>query len=357
MDFTEFSGKKILITGHTGFKGSWLSLWLLSKGGEVTGYGLDPKTDKDNFVLAGLQGRMKDYRGDIRDKAKLAEVFAAEKPEIVFHLAAQPLVIKSFSEPAETFEVNIQGTVNVLEEFRKSDTAGMMVVITSDKVYENKECTRGYRESDKLGGSDPYSASKSAVEIVTASYIKCYFNRPGSKRVVTVRAGNVIGGGDWSENRIIPDCIRAIENKEDIVIRNPGSVRPWQYVLEPLGGYLLLAERMLKSDTHVENAWNFGPDQKNAVCVEEIVKLVIEQYGDGRYHVSNGTNGVKESNYLLLDISRALKRLHWQPVLSIRESMNLTVEWYKSYRSGAMYEFCLNQIDYYTKKWNSLNGN
>lgn len=355
MNFSEFNKKKIFITGHTGFKGSWLSIWLMSRGAVIAGYGLDPKTERDNFVVADLKQSMKEYRADIRDKARLSEAFANEKPEIVFHLAAQPLVIKSFSDPGETFDINIQGAVNVLEEFRRSDSAKILVVVTSDKVYENKESIWGYRESDSLGGTDPYSASKSAVELVTAAYIKSFFSKPGSKKVVTVRAGNVIGGGDWSENRVIPDCIRALEKEENITIRSPGAVRPWQYVLEPLGGYLILAEKILKGDWGLEDSWNFGPGYKNNICVEEIVKRVIAQYGQGKYEIISNQDNIKESNLLVLDIAKAGAKLNWSPILSIDESINLTVEWYKSYKSKPMYEFCVDQIDRYSNKWNLLN--
>lgn len=355
MNFTELGKRKILITGHTGFKGSWMSLWLIASGADVAGYGLDPKTVWDNFVVADLKNKMKDYRADIRDKAKLSEVFANENPEIIFHLAAQPLVIDGYTNPQETFEINIQGTVNVLEEFRRSATAKLLVVITSDKVYKNKETVWGYRERDRLGGSDPYSASKSAVELVTSSYIKSFFSKPGSKKVVTVRAGNVIGGGDWSANRIVPDCIRALEKKENIIIRNPHAVRPWQHVLEPIGGYLMLAEKILQGDWELDDSWNFGPDYKNNICVEEIVKKVVSQYGEGGYEILSSSNGIKESNLLMLDISKAAAKLKWVPVLSINESISLTVEWYKNYRSKCMYEFCLDQINSYSEQWSLLN--
>jgi CDP-glucose 4,6-dehydratase len=355
MNFNNFKGKKILITGHTGFKGSWLSIWLLSCGADVVGYSLDPKTDKDNFVVAGLKNKMKDYRGDIRDKKNLKEVFDKEKPEIIFHLAAQPLVLDSFSDPQNTFEINIQGTVNILEEFRKSSSAEMLIVITTDKVYENKNWVWGYRENDRLGGADPYSASKSAVELIIASYNKSFFKNLKSKKVVSARAGNVIGGGDWSANRIIPDCIRALEDKNKIIIRNPGSVRPWQFVLEPLYGYLMLADKILQGDIELDNAWNFGPAYNDSVSVLELVKKILIHYGEGDYEISKESVNLKEAELLLLDTSKAQKILNWEPVLSIEEAITMTMEWYSNYTSGSVYELCLKQIKDYTGKWKLKN--
>jgi CDP-glucose 4,6-dehydratase len=351
MNFSNFKGKKILVTGHTGFKGSWLSIWLLSLGAEVIGYSLDPKTEKDNFTVTGLQNKMKDYRGDIRDKNKLKEIIAKEKPEIIFHLAAQPLVLDSYSDPLNTFEININGTVNILEEFRNSAFINTLMVITTDKVYENKNSLWGYRENDRLGGSDPYSASKSAAELIIASYNKSFFSSHPSKKLVSVRAGNVIGGGDWSANRIIPDCIRALEQKEKIIIRNPAAVRPWQFVLEPLYGYLMLADKLIQGNEELDSTWNFGPSYNDCVPVLDLVKKTINLYGEGDYEISKETVKAKETELLLLDTSKAQKILKWKPVLAIDEAIGFTMDWYNAYKSGGVYELCLEQINGYSAKW------
>jgi len=355
MDLEIFRGKKVLVTGHTGFKGSWLSIWLLSCGAEVAGYGLDPKTERDNFLVTNLKNRMRDYRGDIRNRAKLKEVFEKEKPEIIFHLAAQPLVLESLSDPYNTFEVNIQGTVNVLEEFRNSTEARSMVVITTDKVYKNVNKEQGYTENDRLGGSDPYSASKSAVELVAASYNRCYFENHETKKLVTARAGNVIGGGDWSENRIIPDCIRAFEKKKRLLIRNPAAIRPWQFVLEPLQGYLLLAYKSLINGSPLDLSWNFGPAAGDCIPVLDLVKKMIAQRGDGGYELGTPPDNSKEAKMLLLDSSKALKDLNWKQVLSIDEAVRMTMDWYNAYQKNCIYELCLDQITEYNNKWSLKN--
>jgi len=237
--FSSFKDKKVLVTGHTGFKGSWLSIWLLQLGAKVVGYALDPVSEKGNFAKSGLADKMIDYRHDIRDFNQLHEIVEKEKPDIIFHLAAQPLVLTSFNEPLYTIQTNTLGTANVLEAFRQSNSARVLISITTDKVYRNNEWDWGYRENDRLGGKDPYSGSKAAAEMLIRAYEQSFFNT-GDKYIAAVRAGNVIGGGDWSENRIVPDCIKALENDEQITIRNPNATRPWQHVLEPLGGYLYL---------------------------------------------------------------------------------------------------------------------
>jgi len=347
--FDVYKNKKVLITGHTGFKGSWLTLWLLKLGAKVTGYALNPKTAKDNFVLCDLKNKIKDYREDIRDYKKLYEVFEEEEPEIIFHLAAQPLVLDSYENPLYTIETNTQGTANILEAFRHSNKAKILIIITTDKVYENFEWEWGYRESDQLGGSDPYSASKAASEILISSYQRSFFNE-GKKKVVSVRAGNVIGGGDWSENRLIPDCIRALENNEKIIIRNPNSTRPWQHVLEPLGGYLLLGQKLLEESISETGAWNFGPFFSNIITVEELVSEIIDCYGNGEYEIRSNKNAPKESNFLSLDISKASRKLKWKPVLNLEETIKFTIDWYKLYSSSNVFEYSYKQICNYQNK-------
>ena len=354
-DLKNLKGRKVLVTGHTGFKGSWLSLWLLQVGAIPVGYALDPRTDRDNYILTGLGEHMNDYRADIRDAEKLSDVFARENPEIVFHLAAQPLVIEGYQNPAGTFDTNIMGTVNILEAFRKSASATTLVVITTDKVYENREWMWGYRETDRLGGADPYSASKSAAEIVASSYHRSFFRSHPDKQMATVRAGNVIGGGDWSDNRIVPDSIKALEKNEPIIIRNPGSVRPWQHVLEPLGGYLVLADSMVSGEQLTEHTWNFGPPETHCVTVMQVVSSLIDHYGSGNFTVCELDQPLKETGMLMLDSARAKKLLGWRPVLSFDESIKLTVDWYSGYRSRPALDICQSQISHYTNRWKSGN--
>ena len=355
LDLSVFRNKRVQVTGHTGFKGSWLTIWLLRAGAYIVGYSLEPKTAKDNYVLAGLSDKINEHIADIRNKEKLFKVFKEEKPEIVFHLAAQPLVLDSYKEPLYTFETNSLGTANILEAFRLSDTAKLLIVITTDKVYENFEFKRGYKEDDRLGGKDPYSASKSAAEMIVNAYRESFFRSGEDKKVVTVRAGNVIGGGDWSDYRIIPDSIKALEENEDIVIRNPKSTRPWQHVLEPLGGYLLLASKILNGEKNLTGAWNFGPLNGNNINVENLVKLVIASYSSGHYLLQNHITANKETNFLALDISKAINELNWKPILNINETVEYTIDWYKSYKDIDVFEFCNNQIDEYEKKWKLKN--
>lgn len=344
------AGKRVLLTGHTGFKGSWLSLMLLQAGAEPAGYALPPTSGRDNFTLCGLPDQMQSYFGDILDTAKLARVFKELRPELVLHLAAQPLVLAGYEEPAHTFMVNVQGTVNVLEAFRRSETAKALIVVTTDKVYENKENEKGYRETDRLGGHDPYSASKAAAELVTESYRRSFFPESAGKSVSTVRAGNVIGGGDWSVNRIIPDCIRALEDDVSLVIRNPMAVRPWQYVLEPLYGYLMLADRMLDSPT-VSGSWNFGPDASHCTTVEEIVSLVSRHYGLPGIKKEYQVSTAHETQLLLLDSRKAMEQLDWQCLLGVEDMVEETVRWYQQYRSGDMFRYCMNTIARYSQLW------
>ena len=349
-----FKNKTVLVTGHTGFKGSWLSIWLNEMGANVVGYSLSPYTDKDNFVLAELDKKMESVLGDIRDFKKLKEIFDYHKPEVVFHLAAQPLVRLSYEYPMETYEQNIMGTVNVLECVRKSSFVKACVLITTDKCYENKEWVWGYRETDRLGGFDPYSSSKAACEIVASAYRNSFFSNIDNEGagIATVRAGNVIGGGDWSKDRIIPDCIRALENNMPINVRNPKSTRPWQHVLEPLGGYLLLASKLLSEKGNYADAWNFGPEYNSIVPVSVVVDTLLKHWGSGSWKdiQKENSTAVHESTLLSLDCTKAKSFLGWQPQLTLDDALKMTVDWYKSYNEGNVYEICVNQINAYSMK-------
>ncbi len=341
-----YRGKTVLVTGHTGFKGSWLAIWLNELGARVVGYALEPNTPEDNFVLSGIGRRITSIIGDVRDFEKLKRVFDEYRPEIVFHLAAQPLVRLSYQQPKLTYETNVSGTVNVLECCRLADSVKVIINITSDKCYENKEWHWGYRENDALGGHDPYSSSKACSEIVTAAYRSSFWSGLGKsgKYVSSVRAGNVIGGGDWSEDRLVPDCVKALKANRSIVIRSPRSVRPWQFVLEPLGGYLLLASKMYEGGDEYSGAWNFGPDHKSVITVEELVQLLIARWGAGTYETppAGSPTGPHEAKALTLDISKAMSRLHWSPALDVAEAVWYTLAWYMDKHID--YEFCAQQI-------------
>lgn len=347
-----FKGKKVLITGHTGFKGSWLSIWLNELGAEVIGYALDPYTDQDNFVRTGLSGKITDIRGDVRDYNKLKDVFNKYNPEFVFHLAAQPLVRESYRNPKETYDVNVGGTVNVLENCRLSTSVKVIINVTSDKCYENKELKRGYREDDRLGGYDPYSSSKGCSELITSAYRRSFFNPAlfvdHGKSLSSVRAGNVIGGGDWREDRIVPDCIRSLEKGEKIFIRNPQATRPWQLVLEPLGGYLFLAAKMVEDYQKYSGAWNFGPELGSVIPVQSVVEEVIRKWGKGEWYTKKNSNEPHETKLLALDISKAKKELNWAPKYNAEKAIEETVKWYlKNQGNKDMYPVCVDQINRY----------
>lgn len=349
--FRIYKGKKVLITGHTGFKGSWLTIWLLKLGANVIGFSLEESNENDNFNLSNVSGKIKDIRGDIRDKTKLFEVFEDEKPEIIFHLAAQALVIDGYSDPVCTYETNIMGTVNVLEAIRKSKSVHTAIFITTDKVYDNKEWNWPYREIEAMGGYDPYSSSKGAAELVISSYRDSYFNpvdyQSHKKSIASVRAGNVIGGGDWNKNRIVPDCIKAIEKGEVIKVRNPKAIRPWQHVLDPLGGYLLLGHKMIHDPEKYAEAWNFGPEGSNTIDVGTLVNKIVKFYQKGNWKDISDSNSLHEARFLALDINKAKYILNWHPVLNFEETVGFTVEWYKNYKDQSVYELCCEQIDTY----------
>ena len=349
-----FEGKTVLVTGHTGFKGSWLSIWLRELGAEVIGYALEPYTEKDNFVLAKVGSKIRSHIDDIRDYDKLKGIFDECQPEIVFHMAAQPLVRLSYQQPKLTYDTNVGGTVNLLECCRLTDSVTVIINVTSDKCYENKEWVWGYRENDPVGGYDPYSSSKGCSEIITSAYRNSFFNvsehKQHNRSISSVRAGNVIGGGDWREDRLVPDCIRALRNNKPIGIRSPKSVRPWQYVLEPLSGYLLLASRMYENEEKYSGAWNFGPDYRSIITVEELVRSLIRYWGNGQYKDLSKrlAHEPHEAKSLVLDISKATNLLNWRPTLTVNEAIEYAVNWYKT--DNADYDFCVKQINDYVAK-------
>lgn len=347
-----YQGKRVLITGHTGFKGSWLSIWLTELGADVVGVSLDPQTERDNYVLSGIGNNMKaDLRGDIRNGELLKQIFNEYQPEIVFHLAAQPLVRLSYVEPVETWQTNVMGSINVMEAFRQCTSAKVAVMITTDKCYENREEHHAYREDEPMGGFDPYSSSKGACEIAISSWRRSFMNPKDyishGKSIASARAGNVIGGGDWATDRIVPDCIRAIEKGEPILIRNRNAIRPWQHVLEPLYGYLTLAKKMCENPTEYCEGWNFGPNMNAIIPVWDIATMLIHAYGQGCLKDMTNPNAPHEANLLMLDITKAHNHLGWQPRMSIEQCIELTADWYKRYKTTDVYALCVSEIKEY----------
>lgn len=350
-----YRGKRVLVTGHTGFKGSWLSIWLHALGAEVVGVGLDPYSERDNFVLSGIGEKIfADIRADIRDLGQLKSIFQKYQPEVVFHLAAQPLVRLSYDIPVETYEVNVMGTIHVMEAIRVTKSVRTAVMITTDKCYENKEQIWGYRECDAMGGYDPYSSSKGATELAIASWRSSFFNPDQYEQhgvsIASVRAGNVIGGGDWALDRIIPDCIRALEKGETIGIRSPKAIRPWQHVLEPLGAYLLLALKMHQEPKRYAEGWNFGPRSESIATVWQVSELVVKSYGCGALQDLSNPEALHEAKLLMLDISKAKYKLGWEPRLTLEACVTLTVDWYRRYQEGDVYQLCVEQIKKYIGK-------
>ena len=339
------------MTGHTGFKGSWMSIWLHAMGAKVIGVALDPTTDRDNFVLSGIGKKIEaDIRADIRDRKKMEDIFRKYQPEVVFHLAAQPLVRLSYEIPVETYETNVMGTINVMEAIRHTDSVRTAVMITTDKCYENREQIWGYRENEPMGGYDPYSSSKGAAEIAISSWRRSFFNPAdyGKKHhvaIASVRAGNVVGGGDWAKDRIVPDCIRALEAGKEVEIRSPKAIRPWQHVLEPLSGYLLLAAKMLQEPTTYCEGWNFGPRMESVSTVWEVATLLTKSYGKGTLKDVSIPDAPHEANVLMLDISKAKFRLGWEPRTNIDACCRLTADWYKRYQTEDVYNLCVEQIN------------
>jgi len=347
-----FKDKKILITGHTGFIGSWLAILLNEWGSKLIGYALPPLTKADNFVVSKLDKKLVNIIADIRNFDKLDSIVKTYQPDIIFHLAAQPIVTNSYLKPKETYDINVGGTINIFEAFRKSNHCKLMINCTTDKVYANLELKRGYKEDDRLGGFDPYSSSKACSEIVTSSYGDAFFNPKkfiNNKFVSSVRCGNVIGGGDWQEHRIIPDCMRAIKENQTIIIRNPTYVRPWQYVLEPIRGFLILAMKMWEHGEKFIGAWNFGPHDKSIFSVKEIVEKVINTYGKGSYSIETPPNTEKfhETKTLLLDSSKSFNLLGWKPEVSVDKSIQFICDWYKE--DDVNYDFNVKLINDYFK--------
>lgn len=326
-----FRGKTVLVTGHTGFKGAWLSEWLLRLGADVVGYALPPDQAPSLYTLLGLAGRMRSVLADVRDQAAVERVLSEHRPEIVLHLAAQPLVRRSYREPVATFATNVMGTAHLLEAARKTDSVRSVVIVTSDKCYENVGSPRGYREGDPMGGHDPYSASKGAAELVTAAFRRSFFSEPGRAGVASARAGNVIGGGDWSEDRLVPDLVRGIERGEAVVIRNPASIRPWQHVLEPLCGYLTLARALSEDPRRFSDGFNFGPAEAD-LTVGDLAKRFVSALGQGTLSAPAGGEQPHEATLLLLDSTKAKETLAWTPRLGIEHTVQLTTDWYRMHR-------------------------
>jgi CDP-glucose 4,6-dehydratase len=370
-----FSGRKILVTGHTGFKGSWLSIWLDMLGAEVLGYSLDPalESKQRNFNFCRLHDRMTHLIGDIRDFESVREVVSVHRPEVVIHMAAQPLVLTGYQEPRRTYDTNVGGTVNLLEAIREVGSARVFVGVTTDKVYENQEISRGYREDDLLGGFDPYAASKAMMEICMQSYrrswdqewmdgarFRCFSTE--NLMIASARAGNVIGGGDFAAYRLVPDCMKALLDRRAIELRNPHSVRPWQFVLEPLAGYLWLAAKMLRqTDSNFCEAWNFGPREDDAVSCETLAKKSIGLWGEGEFQATpSETAKGHETSVLRLNWDKAASLLDWSPAYSWEEGLGATVEWFREYQNQGgspddapdsvdMLEFCRGQIATYVE--------
>ena len=346
-------GKRVLVTGHTGFKGGWLSIWLELLGASVIGYSLPAPTAQSLFDVARVNEGIVSITGDVRDLPKLLSVFSEQSPELVVHMAAQSLVRRSYAEPVETFSTNVLGTVNILEAARLTSSVKAVLIVTSDKCYENREWIWPYRENNRLGGHDPYSSSKACAEIVSNAYRVSFFqSSKGSlskAHVATVRAGNVIGGGDWSQDRLVPDCIRSFTTGRELQLRSPDAVRPWQHVLEPLSGYLILAERLLDKDGwSFSEAWNFGPNSGEEATVREVARQLAELWGEGAVVSFERESKLHEAGILRLDSTKAVTRLNWRPQWSLSRAVRETVDWYKAWHSGRdMRAHTQNQISQY----------
>ena len=349
-----YNSKKVFLTGHTGFKGSWLTLWLNSLGADVLGYSLEPNTTPSMFQELKIGDKIHSVIGNILDREKLEKTMLNFQPDIVFHLAAQPLVRLSYKEPVLTYETNVIGTLNVLEAARKCSSVKAFVNVTTDKCYENKEINRGYREEEPMGGYDMYSSSKGCVEIMSSSFRRSFLQEEGTYAMATARAGNVIGGGDWALDRLIPDCVRSINANIPIEIRNPVAVRPWQHVLEPLSGYLLLGEKLLTEGKKYADGFNFGPNEDSVLTVADVAQRAVKAYGKGEV-VVGPKSPLHEAGLLMLNIEKAEKVLGWTPTLTADEAINNTIEWYKRfYNKEAMFEFTMKQIAEYERKFRGL---
>jgi CDP-glucose 4,6-dehydratase len=353
VDHSFWKGKRVFLTGHTGFKGGWLSLWLSSMGAKVTGYALAPNTNPNFFEVAKVAEDLEhSHIADIRDLERLQKAMADAKPEIVIHMAAQPLVRYSYVNPVETYATNVMGTVHVLESIRNIDSVRSAVIVTTDKCYENKEWAWGYRENEPMGGYDPYSNSKGCAELVTSAYRQSYFSPEKYPKhqvaIASARAGNVIGGGDWSEDRLIPDAIKAFEVNETVIIRNPLATRPWQHVLEPLSGYLVLAQALYKEGAKFDGGWNFGPRDDDARSVQEVINLLIKNWGSVASWTQDQSEQPHEAHSLKLDCSKARQYLNWTPRWSLEQAIENIIEWQHAYQKQSnMREISLQQIKQY----------
>jgi len=341
-----WAGKRVFMTGHTGFKGSWLSLWLQKMGAELTGFALAPPTAPSLFEVARVADGMTSIIGDIRDREALEAALVAADPEIVIHMAAQPLVRASYDDPVGTYATNVMGTVHLLEAVRRAPGVRAACIVTTDKCYENREWAWGYREDEAMGGYDPYSNSKGCAELVTSAYRRSFFNGDGKTAIASGRAGNVIGGGDWATDRLIPDILRAVEQGEAVLIRNPLAIRPWQHVLEPLSGYLTLCQALWHDPKAAADAWNFGPRDEDAKPVQWIVERMCESWGDGADWTRDESVQPHEAHYLKLDISKARAGLRWSPRWSLGEALESIVAWHRAWRSGAdMHDYCQSELE------------
>ncbi|MEW6562283.1 MAG: CDP-glucose 4,6-dehydratase [Pseudomonadota bacterium] len=345
-------GKKVFVTGHSGFKGSWLSLWLQTMGAHVVGYSLPPPTQPSLFEVADTGRGITNIEGDIRDLAALKAALFAHRPEIVIHMAAQSLVRYSYREPVETYTTNVIGTVNLLEAVRNTPSVRAVLNVTSDKCYENREWIWGYRENEAMGGFDPYSSSKGCAELVASAYRHSFFSPEAYANhgvaLASARAGNVIGGGDWAEDRLIPDILRAISEKRPVEIRNPNAIRPWQHVLEPLAGYLMLAERLYNEGAMFAEGWNFGPSEDDARPVKWIVEYMTDRWDEGASWKADSASHPHEAHYLKLDCSKAISRLSWKPRWRLEQALESIVDWHKAYLRGEdMREYTLKQLEQY----------
>jgi CDP-glucose 4,6-dehydratase len=353
MKVSFWTGKRVFLTGHTGFKGSWLSLWLQSLGAEVTGYALKPSTHPNLFEVASVEKAMRSIIGDILDLSGLKKAMKEANPDILIHMAAQPLVRYSYSNPIETYATNVMGTVHVFETARENKNIKAILNVTSDKCYDNKEIDRGYREDEPMGGFDPYSNSKGCAELVSSAYRNSFFNIEKYKdhgvALATARAGNVIGGGDWAEDRLIPDFMRAIEAKQKVTIRSPHAIRPWQHVLEPLQGYLMLCEKLYEEGAHFSESFNFGPDEKDAKNVEWIASQLVKAWGDdATYELASNSSSLHEAHFLKLDCTKANHKLGWRPKWDIHVALDKISSWHRAYFNGEdMAKYSLNDIQMY----------
>ena len=351
MNNSFWKNRRVLITGHTGFKGAWLSLWLEQLGANIAGIALEPNTNPNLFSLLNLKEKMQSHIADVRDFEKIKKIIHDFKPEIIIHMAAQPLVRYSYQNPIETYATNVMGTVHVLEAAKTCESVRAIVNVTTDKCYENKEWMWGYRENEMLGGHDPYSNSKACSELVTKAYRDSFYEKLNIG-LATARAGNVIGGGDWSQDRLIADIMKSMVAQKPVIIRNPNAIRPWQHVLEPLSGYLLLAEKLFSDTKKYSESWNFGPQANEAVCVEKIVKTVFLNWSDksAGYVIEQDHENLHEAHFLKLDITKAITALNWKPQLTIDDTISWVSDWYQAWmKKENMLEYTLKQIQAYQK--------